>query len=101
MITKLHEQAHGNDHASDIWREETRIVDDLENRGRIVLLKSRLVKSFAAIPQRMIHVNQHVAVHYAFGIDQGNATEKFFGISVSDYIRDSGSLMVFILLNGS
>ena len=43
----------------------------------------------------MIHVNQHVAVHFAFGIDQGNATGKVF--------RDFGAGVTLVreLLHGN
>ena len=49
-----------------------RVVHDLQNRRGIVWLKSGLIKCFAAIAERMIHVNQNVAAHRAFRIDQGD-----------------------------
>ena len=78
MRSELHEQSGCDNNARSVRGDEARVMNDLQNGSLIVLLKTRLVKGFAPITQRMIHVNQHVAVHYAFGIDQGNATGKVF-----------------------
>src|SRR4029077_18955763 len=78
VISELHEQSGCDNNARSVRRDEARVMNDLQNGSLIVLLKTRLVKGFASITQRMIHVNQHIAVHYAFGIDQGNATGKVF-----------------------
>ena len=78
MKSKLDEQTDGNDHTGDIRREKARVVDHLQNRGRIVRLKSGLIKSFAAITQRMIHVNQDIAIHGTFRIDQRHFAREIF-----------------------
>src|SRR5262249_24394203 len=72
--SELHEQSGCDNNASSVRRDEARVMNDLQNGSLIVVLKTRLVKDFAPITQRMIHVNQHIAVHYTFGIDEGNAT---------------------------
>jgi hypothetical protein len=72
MKTKLHEQTGGDNHARHIRRHEARVVHDLQNRRGIVWLKTGLIKCFAAIPERMIHVNQNVAVHGTFRINQSD-----------------------------
>ena len=63
MKSELHEQARRDDDARDIRRDEARIVHYLKNRGRIIRFKSSLIKSFAAISQRMVHVDERVAIH--------------------------------------
>src|SRR5215469_5432809 len=78
VISELHEQSGCDNNARNVRRDEARVMNDLQNGSLIVLLKPRLVKGFAPIAQRMIHVNQHVAVHFAFGIGQGNETGKVF-----------------------
>src|SRR5262249_12713771 len=78
VISEMHEQSGCDNNARSVRRDEARVMNDLQNGSLIVLLKTRLVKGFAPITQRMIHINQHIAVHCVFGIDEGNATGKVF-----------------------
>src|SRR6187551_3409592 len=72
METKLHKQTSSDNHTCHVRRNEAWVVHDLQNRRGIVWLKSGLIKSFSAIPERMIHVNQHVPAHGTFRINQGD-----------------------------
>ncbi len=79
VIGKLNEQSGGNDDAGDIRRDEARVMHDFENRGRVVFFKTGLVIGIAAIPQRVIHVDQHVAVFGAFRVDELDVAGEVFG----------------------
>ena len=45
----------------------------------IVLFKTGLVKCFAAITQRMIHIDQNIAIHRTLRINQRHAAGKILG----------------------
>src|SRR4029077_71989 len=78
MISELHEQSGCDNNAGSIRRDEARVMNDLQNGSLIVLLKTSLVKCFAAITQRMIHINEHVAISRSFGVNESNAAWGIF-----------------------
>ena len=73
MISELNEQSRGDDHARHVRREETRIMHDLQDRCGVILLKPGLIKCFAAITQRMIHIDKNLAIYRSLRIDQRDA----------------------------
>src|SRR5678815_2636749 len=68
MVAELNEQPGRDDDARDIRRDETRVMHDLEDRRLVIFLKTGLVERLAAVTQRMIHINQNVAVHSALRV---------------------------------
>src|SRR5205807_4517886 len=85
MKTELHEQARRDDDACDVRRDKARVVHNLQNSCGVVLLKAGLIKGVTAITERMIHIDEHVAIHRSFGIDEGDFARKIFR-NLSPYV---------------
>src|SRR3954468_250043 len=83
VISKLHEQTGSNNNTGNVRGEEARVSHHLKNRRLVVPLESGLVIGVTAITERVIHIDQSVAVHRPFRVDQGNAAGEVF--------RDFGS----------
>src|SRR6266516_1013409 len=80
MGKKLKDQAGGDHDARKIRREPAWIVDDLQDRALFVRpVPIRLIKCFAGVTQRTVHVDQHLPVLARVGSLQPHAARKVLG----------------------
>src|SRR5438093_1160391 len=79
MREELGHQSRAHQYAREIRREPAWVVDDLENRALIVRVEARLIVRFAGVPERIVHVDQHLAVFAGIRTLQAYAAGKVFG----------------------
>src|ERR1700757_2619374 len=82
MHPKLKDHSQSDERTGDIWYQPTRILHHLEDRRRIVVIKTRLIETHALVAQRVIHVDQGFAIFMTERIQQSNtAREVLWNIS--------------------
>src|ERR1700745_864023 len=79
MHPKLNDHAQSDERTRDIRYQPTRILHHLEDGRRIVVIKTRLIKSHALVAQRVIHVDQRFPIFMAGRIQQSNSAREVLG----------------------
>ena len=79
MGGELDDQAQSHQHAGEVGREPTGVVDDLQDGAVVVRVEARLVVGFARIAQRVVHVDQHLALLAGLGALQQDPAGEVLG----------------------
>src|SRR4029079_13641593 len=77
---KLNHQAKTHQDTGEIGGEPARVMDHLQDRAIVILIKTRLVKGFAGVTQRVVHVNLNLTVIAAGRLELDPARKVLGGI---------------------